>query len=386
MRTSIQRFTLLTAASTLLLLALSLSGCGGPAAAASADQPTPVHVVPVTRADLTRELVYVADLQADAAVKVYSPVTDRIEQLAVTDGDEVRAGDVLAVVRADSLDMGLSQIAAQLDGLQAQAAQAEAELARSQDLYGRGVITEQARDQAATAAQSARSQLRATQASFDQLAITAGDATVTAPIDGVIANAALKRGDMASPQAPLCTVMDLDPIRLQLHLAEADLPHVRVGQTATLRVDAVPDRAFTGTVVTILPYLDPATRTNTVEVEVANPRDAAGLRPLKPGMFGRATVEVERRDQALAAPEHALVMDSALLAAQQPGQQLRRAFVIDDQDIARQRVVELGLADDGRVEILDGLAEGDRLVTRGQHQLLDGEAVEVVVAPEEVSP
>ncbi len=383
MRTTIQRSTILLLAGALLLPALVLSGCGGPAAAASADQPTPVHVEAVGRADLTRELVYVADLEAASAVRVFSPVTDRIEQLAVSDGDEVRAGQPLAVVRSDGLDKGLSQIAAQLEGLQAQAAQAEAEQARSQDLYERGVITEQARDQAATAARSARSQLAATQASFDQLAITAADATVTTPIDGVVADVSVERGDMASPQAPLCTVMDLDPIRLRLHLAEADLPHVRVGQVATLTVGAAPGRTFEGTVVTILPYLDPATRTNTVEVEVANPRGNDGLRLLKPGMFGRATLEVERREAVLAAPEHALVMDSALLASQQPGQQLRRAYVVDDQGVARERVVELGLADDGRVEVLDGLAEGDRLVTRGQHQLTAGDPVEVV---EEDSP
>ena len=82
------------------------------------------------------------------------------------------------------------------------------------------------------------------------------------------------------------------------------------------------------------------------------------------------------------APADALMLDSRLLAAQEADQTLRRAYVIDDQGNASSRTVELGLRDGDRVEILTGLDEGDALVTRGQHQLRAGEAVQVVAAAE----
>ncbi len=372
-------FSILAAA---CVTALLLGGCDirpTPAAASTAQPGTPVHVEEVTRTDLTRELVYTADLKADAAVKVYSPVSDRIEEFPFDDGDEVRSGQRIAVVRSDGLDKGLAQIAAQIDGLEAQVEQAEAELGRSEELRARGVITEQAYDQATTAYRSAAAQLEATRASFDQMSLTAADASVEAPIGGVIADRMLQRGDMASPQVPLCTVLDLDPIRLELHVAERDLAHIRVGQEVALQVDAVPGREFTGEVARVLPYLDPMSRTNAVEVTVPNPVDGdSGRRPLKPGMFGRARLEVERLEDVVAAPEDALMLDSGLLAAQEDGRQLRRAFVVAADGTARQRVVELGLRDDGRVAVVTGLDEGDLLVVRGQHQLADGDRVEAV--------
>lgn len=364
-----------------ITVAGSLTGCdipATPAAASTALPGTPVHVVEVTRSDLTRDLTYVADLQADASVDVYSPVTDRIEEFPFDDGDEVRQGQRLAVVRSDGLDKGLAQIAAQIDGLEAQVEGADAELGRSEELRRRGVITEQAYDQAATAYRAAVSQLDAARASFDQMSITAADASVEAPIEGVVADKRLQRGDMASPQVPLCTLLDVDPIRLQLHVAEGDLAHVRVGQAVTLEVDAVAGRTFDGEVVRVLPYLDAATRTNTVEVRVPNPVDpTTGLRDLKPGMFGRARLEVERREDAVAVSEDALVLDSALLESQGVDETLRRAFIVDDQGFAQERIVQLGLRDGDLVAILDGLSEGEQLVVRGQHQLTDGERVSI---------
>ncbi len=370
---------LLTAGLTALGLLAGCDGAPGEAAAATAPAATPVHAEIVGRADLTRELVYVADLQASASVAVYSTVADRVVEFPFEDGDEVDAGQRLAVIRSDGLDRGLAQVAAQLEGLEAQVAQAESEVRRSAELLERGVITEQGYEQAVTAQRSAVASRDAARASFDQLSITVADAEVSAPIGGVIADKRLERGDMASPQVPLCTVMDTDPIRVDLRLTEEDVARVSLGHPVALSLDAFPDQTFHGEVVRILPYLDPATRTNTVQVHVPNPADPdSGERALKPGMFGRASLAVDRRDQVVVAPADALMLDSRLLAAQEPGQALRRAYVVDDQGRAEARVVELGLRDGGRVEVLEGLDEGDALVTRGQHQLADGEAVQAV--------
>lgn len=376
--------TILTVAAlaTLGLLA-GCDGSPGRAAAATAPTATPVHVEKIERADLTRELVYVADLEAASSVAVYATVADRIEEFPFEDGDEVRAGQRLAVVRSDGLDRGLAQVAAQLEGLEAQVTQAESEVRRAAELKERGVITEQGYEQAVTAQRAAAANRDAARASFDQLALTVADAAVTSPIEGVIADKRLERGDMASPQVPLCTVLDTDPIRIDLRLTEADVARVRVGHPVALSLDALPDETFAGEVVRILPYLDAATRTNTVQVHVPNPADPdSGERALKPGMFGRATLTVDRREQVLVAPADALMLDSRLLAAQEADQTLRRAYVIDDQGNASSRTVELGLRDGDRVEILTGLDEGDALVTRGQHQLRAGEAVQVVAAAE----
>ena len=378
--------SLAAAGAVALTLTLVLPGCQSPPTAASASeatQATPVMVQPVGRADLTRELVYVADLEASAAVTVISPVTDRIQQFPYDNGDEVRAGQVLAVVRSESLSKGLEQAAANVDGLEIQVAQAEADLQRSAELLQREVITAQNYEQVETQHRAAQASLVAARAAYDQLAVSVGDARVAAPIGGIVADRTQDPGDYATMQVPLCRVLDVDPIVLQLRLTEVDVARVAVGQEVALQVDARPGETFVGSVERIMPYLDAATRTNTVEVHVPNPRDdESGQRALKPGMFGRAFIVAEQRSGAVAAPDAGLVLDSTLLATQAPGQILRKAYVIDEHGVARQRIVEVGLRDDGLSEILSGLDEGDQLVVRGQHQLRDGDIVSVVAGNE----
>jgi membrane fusion protein (multidrug efflux system) len=176
----------------------------------------------------------------------------------------------------------------------------------------------------------------------------------------------------------LGSILVMDPLEVALDLSEADARDVEVGDSVAITVDTWPGRSFEGTVTKVFPYLDPAARTNTVELRLDNPRGADGDYLLKPGMFGRASLVVDSRDDATVAPQQALLLDSLLLAEADPGQDLRRAYVVDDQGIARERRVELGLRDGEVYEVRSGLEPGERLVVRGQHGLRDGEAVRVV--------
>jgi len=334
-------------------------------------------VAPVERADIHEEIVYVADLQASTAVKVYSPVTDRVLQFPYENGDEVAKGQRLAVIRRDGLDKGLAQIGAQIEGLEVQVAQAAADLERNEGLAERGVITPQMLDQSRTSYLSTKSQLEATQASFEQMSVTADEAEIKAPIGGIIAAKTLESGDMATMQLPLCTVMDVDPLKIELRLTERDVARVQVGQSVAVTLDSYPGQTFTGELTRVLPYLDRATRTDTAEVLLDNPTDDTGERRLKPGMFGRATLVVDQREQVVVAPQTALMLDPQLLA-QDSGATRRKAFVVDEQGIARERVVTVGLRQGEEFEIVDGLSERDQLIIRGQHGLADGQRVQVI--------
>jgi len=159
---------------------------------------------------------------------------------------------------------------------------------------------------------------------------------------------------------------------------EKDISRVSIGQDVDLKLDAWPDRKFTGTVARVFPYVDQATRTNTVEVMVPNPRGEDGARLLKPGMFGTASLVVERRQGVVTVPESALLIDNKLVARQQAGQLLRKAFVVDSEGLAREKVLVLGAREGDRWEIVDGLAAGESLVVRGQHGLKDGMKVKIV--------
>jgi len=362
-------------------LLVSLVACKGGKAADGdpLEAKKPVIIAPVGRADMEDVLSYVADLKPYAEVRIFSPVPDRILSFPWEEGQEVLRGQQIALIRREGLQKGLEQVVAQIEGLHVQVKNLEDDLGRSKDLLAKGVIPQQTYDKINTSYLSTKAQLKALEASRDQLAVTAGNAVITAPIGGVVAQKQLETGDMAAPQLPLCTIMEIDKLKAELRLIEEDVAKVRLGQKVSLRLDAYPGVTFTGEVTSIMPYLDAATRTNTVEVTVDNPIDeATQKRRIKPGMFGTAEIVVEKKDQVLVAPEPALLLDSALLEQQGRGEVLRKAFVVNDKGDAVERHLKLGVRQGSLYEVLDGLAEGEKLVIRGQHGLKDGQAVEIV--------
>jgi len=186
---------------------------------------------------------------------------------------------------------------------------------------------------------------------------------------------------MAVPQIPLCSVITLDRLKVKLKLIESDVAKVKEGQEVKVFLDAYPGRPFLGKVTNIMPYLNAGTRTNTVEVVLDNPKDKdTGMRALKPGMFGRAELIVAMHEQVLAAPEPALLLDNKILEEQKPGEMVRKAFVVDSDSVAHERLVRLGARKGSLYEVLGGLSSDERIVVRGQHGLKDGEKVEIVTA------
>lgn len=356
-----------------------LSGCGGKTAkTGDGEVARPVRVEKVERADIDMALVYGTELLPSTEVKLFSTVMDRILSFPVEDGDTVSKGDVLVMVRREGMDRGLEQLGAQAAAQDAQLRNLASELERTRDLFAKGVATRQTLDQVQTAHEAAVAQRKALLAGRGQLAATASNAVIKAPISGVFASKMLEVGDIASPAAPLGRILVVDPLKLELKLVEADVSRVRMGQDVELIVDAWPGRRFTGRITRILPYLDAETRTNTVEVTIANPKTPAGEFELKPGMYGRARLITDRRTGVLVAPDEALLLDTRLDAQAAPGELLRRAVVATDNGTASLRIVKLGVRDGSRWEILDGLNDGERLVVRGHHGLKDGQRVKVV--------
>lgn len=355
-------------------------GCQSKATETKAEAKT-VRVQAIGREDIEDVLSYPADLKPWVEVRVYSRMPDRILAFPWKDGDEIKRGSRVAIIRAGGISEGIDQVGAQIDALDAQIESQRGDLGRLKQLLDSGSIAEAEYERLDAALRASQAQRRALTAGKGQLAATASDSTIVAPISGIIADKMLQVGDMASPGVPLCRIITVEQLKLQLRLVESDVPKVRTGLEVQLRLDAYPARVFKGVVTTVLPYLDQNTRTNTVEVTVDNPKDPkAGERVLKPGMFGRAELVVAKRNAVLVAPEPALLLDSRILEQQKPGETLRKAFVVDAQGVARQRLVRLGTRKGTMLEVLEGLAEKDQLVVRGQHGLKDGQKVQLVEA------
>jgi hypothetical protein len=185
------------------------------------------------------------------------------------------------------------------------------------------------------------------------------DLTLYAPTEGVVTHLMVRKGMEVGPNDNLYTIADLTRVWLYADIYEYELPWVREGQSAVIDLSYLPGRRFEGVVTYVYPFLDPKTRTARVRIELDNPD-----RVLKPDMFANVTIATETHRDVLAVPEEAVLRSG------------RRSLVMMALGEGRflPREIALGInSADGWVEVRDGLAEGDEIVTSGQF-LIDSES------------
>jgi len=357
-----------------LLLGLPV-GCKSQGTAPSSTQEGPkrpvVMVEPVRRANLTERLVYPVDIEPDVKVSMSSLMSERIVKFPWENGDRIKKGQIVARVRADNATQAMAGMKAELESLDLQIQNQKSELNRALGLLKQEVITKQSYDNLDAQVRVADAKRKSVQAAISQTAISAGHAVIRAPMSGIIANKRVSEGDMAAPGIPLCDIMTEDPVKVLLKIPEREVALIRLEQSVGIALDAYPDRTFRGTVAKILPYMDSSTRTNEVEVSLPNPADdSSGQRPLKPGMFGRATIVTREKPNALAVPERALLMADGAAS----GEMI--AFVVVKGDIAEKRTVKTGIRQGELIEAVSGLDENESVVVRGQYGLENGEPVQ----------
>lgn len=328
-----------------------------PTSAPAPGGPVAVEVGQVQRLSLADDAQAVGSLRARQAVVLRPEVSGRVVKLAFVDGQRVRRGQVL-VQLDDSLQ------AAQLQQAQAQAGIARTQLQRSRELLAQGFVSTSAVDQADANLKVAEAQVALAQAQAQRM-------QVRAPFDGVTGIRSVNLGDFVKDGADLVSVEDASAMWVDFRLPERFVTRLRAGQEVEMSLDAVPGTAFTGRIEALDSQLDANGRSLLVRARVANPGGE-----LRSGLFARVRVVFALRSQALVVPEEALVplggkqyvfkLTPPANGAKGPGVQRIEA--------------RLGMRVPGKVELLAGVQEGDRVVTAGQQRLLrgDGQVLKVV--------
>jgi RND family efflux transporter MFP subunit len=251
---------------------------------------------------------------------------------------------------------------------------AELEHKRQEDLRRQGVGTAQQLEASRSKLEISKAELRLSMSKVDQAEsalegsrLAVAERRIESPLSGRVAARMVQVGDLAKSDLGLLRIVDLSTVRTTLHVGERDYRSLRTGQVAEVRVDGFPEEVFVGHVERMAPVLDPQTRTAVVYVAVDNSREL-----LKPGMYARVRVVLERHVRASVVPLSAVV-DSG---------DAKTMFVVSrDGRSVRQVEVQLGWTESGTmVEVLGGLSPDDRVVTLGSHLVQDGQQVEVVDA------
>ena len=345
-------------------------GFGGGAAR----QPMTVETGIAHRGTIMQQLVVVGNLVGDATVAVVPRAAGRLQDISVRLGDRVSRGQRIAKIEDFELQEQVKQQEAALEVSRATIRQREADLQlaqtnaeRSRNLFARQLLPKQtlddteARYQAAVAQLDlARAQNNQSTARLDELRINLQNTVIVSPVDGFVARRAADPGAFVGQNAPVVDVVDIGRVRLVANVIEKDLDQLQAGDDTQVEVDAFPGEMFTGRIARVAPVLDPATRTASMEIEIPNP----GFR-LKPGMYARVTVTTDERKDALVVPTNAVVDTGGR----------RGVFLAAENNTVSFRPITVGVEEDTQIEIVDGLSEGDRIVTTGAAGLRDGDRV-----------
>ena len=332
--------------------AIGLAACTSGADGAGGWPATKVALAPVARAQVPRALHGVGELEAARQVELASEAAGRVVRIAFTSGQRVKRGELLVQLNDAPEQAERLRLVAQLR-------HAEAVLARTRQLMADKVATQEQLDHAQAARDMAQGELRRIESVIAQKAIRA-------PFAGVIGIRRVHEGQTLAAGDAIASLVDAGTLNVNLALDERAIPHVRPGQAVEIRVDAWPERRFDGRVAAIDPLIG-SSRTLRVQASLPN---VDGV--LQAGMFANVRVLREQPTPVLAVPETAVTYTAY-------GQTVFVAEAGDAQGTTVRRVaVKTGERWDGRVEIVSGLKEGDRVVVSGQLKLSDGMPVEPV--------
>ena len=381
-----------------LALLAGLAACSQPMKVESkSEQPEaqPVAVVKAARQTLTRELTISAEFRPFEEIDLHAKIAGFLKDITVDVGDMVKAGQLIARLEVPELQEELVTAEATKKRSEAEVNRAEVEISRAQAAHESGHLSytrlaavsksrpelvaqqeldeAQARDKtgesqvaaARAALVTAEQQVRVSDSAVHRVGTMLTYTEIHAPFAGMITKRFADRGAMiqagtaSQTQAmPVVRLSGIDKLRLTLPVPESATPQVRVGMPVEVRVASL-SQSIRGVVARFTGSVQHATRTMETEVDVPNPSHK-----LIPGMFADAVIALERHANVVSVPMEAVAQGAK-----------PTAMVVNGEGQLEERVLRIGMETPSRVEILDGLREGELVVIGSRGQLRPGQNV-----------
>ncbi len=308
----------------------------------------PVEVSNVSRGNISAYYANTATLEAEQEATVVAKVRGIVREIYVEEGDAVKAGQVIAKIEDDQYRIEAARAKATLDRL-------KNDFDRNKELYEKNLI-------AAEAYQNSQYEYESQKAAYELAQLNLEHTSIKSPIGGVISERYVKVGNMIGTDQQVYRVTDFNPLQAILHIPEHEMAKIRKDQRAELRVDALPDQTFEGHVERISPVVDSETGTFKVTVYVD---ETKGI--LRPGMFGRVKIVYDTRENTRMIPKSAVMSEDLA----------QSVYVIKD-SLAFKKAIKTGYTNGFNIEVIEGLEDGEMVVTIGQGSLQDSTKVNVI--------
>jgi multidrug efflux system membrane fusion protein len=359
-------------------LALALAGCSGKEHTPGTTQTQPSAVITgltietVKSAPVTEMQELAGTVHARTSAVISARIAGTVSMLRVREGDRVLKGQLLAQLDAQenqanaaAASAGIDEARRGLDEALSRKHLTDTTFERYQKLFTEQAISRQEfdvkqseRDLAAQGVARAEARLKKTQEGARATGIMADYTRITSPLSGIITRRQADLGATVFPGQPLMTIEDEGNYQLELAIPENLASLVRSGTPVQVTLDSL-GRSFAAQIVEIVPSADPASRTFTAKVPLAQ-------KGLKSGMFGRGALSLGRTVNGMLVARKALVERGAMTSV----------WIVDREKIARMRLVKVGKTVGDRVEILSGLSDDERIVVDGVEKVSEGSKVE----------
>jgi len=335
-----------------------------------------VIVASVAEHEFQNEIMAVGTLKARETVLLSPKVSGNVEAVLVDIGDWVKTGEVVVRLDRTNFELVVKQTQAAFSAAEATIQQAEAQFEQAEKEYRRAseLLTEkvipQSRFEAAEAAYKTtletlaltKEQRNQAKAALETVQEHLKDADIRSPMAGIVVDRNIEMGQSIGPGALILQIVDQSSLKVDIDLPEIDFDRVAVRTPVVTTVDALSGQEFPGKVAVVNPMVKRETRTFRVRIEVPNPTGK-----LVDGMFARVKLSIEKRI-TLSIPRDAL--------QRLPGSGTFYVFVVEENKVLK-RTIKVGAIGDQYAEVLDGLAEGEKVVTSGTGRLRSGTKVMV---------
>jgi len=338
-----------------------------------------VTAAPVVLREFRNQISAVGTLKARETVLLSPKVSGNVESVLVDIGDRVDTGQIVIRLDRTNFELAVKQVKASLEAAEAAIEQAKAEFEwaekeyqRASNLLAEKVIPQNRFDATEAAYKASREALTVAKGQWKQVKAALEtaqehlkDADIRSPIAGIVVERNVEIGQAVGPGEQLLRIVNHTSLKVDVDLPEIDFDRVVMGILVVITVDAFPKQQFPGRVVVVNPMVKRETRTFRVRAKVPNPTGK-----LVDGMFARVKLSIEKR-LALSVPRDAL--------QRLPGSGTFYVFVVEENK-ALKRTIKVSAIGDQHAEVLEGLAEGEKVVTSGAGRLRSGVPVNVQTA------
>ncbi len=329
------------------------SGCGpkqNSAGAAPMKMEMQVVAIEAKRERVSEIISLVGNLLANESVEIKSEIDGTVAEINFQEGQRVEIGQLL--IRLDE-----RKLVAAVAEAEATFKLSQSNFERSRQLFKEKLVAQQEFDQMASI-------FEITKANLELKRQQLKDARVLAPFSGIVGARNVSPGQVISKTLTLTWLTDIDPVKVEVNVPERFISQLKVGQKIQINVATYPDKKFEGAVYFIAEQVNSVTRTALVKAKVPNPELL-----LKPGMFAYLELTLRIRENAIVIPESAL---SQLIEGGGA-----TVFIVDQAGTAQMRKVKLGVRTAGKVEVVEGVSEGEKVIVEGLQKIGPGMPVKV---------